>query len=236
MLRMKKWKKISLMIGLFIAAVAIVLGVFIYSFLHPSLPKVKADRIKVAAIGDSITYGVGVLFDRNKSSYPAQLQNMLGDKYQVLNYGLSNRTLQSSGDTPYIKEKQYTVSHEIDPDVVIIMLGTNDSKNKNWNAKNYEKELKAFADSYSSLPSKPKVYLVKPPIASENNSFGIENSVIENEIFDIVGRVAYEEGLKVLDLFSVTKGHPEYFSDGVHPNSKGYMVIAQTINNALMQN
>ena len=39
-------------------------------------------RIKVACIGNSITYGYG-LPDRTTQSYPAQLQKMLGEPYQV---------------------------------------------------------------------------------------------------------------------------------------------------------
>ena len=46
------------------------------------------DAIRVACIGNSITYGVGT---RNpaKDSYPAVLGQMLGDGYEVRNFGVS---------------------------------------------------------------------------------------------------------------------------------------------------
>ena len=46
--------------------------------------------------GNSITFGAGLRF-RNEDSYPAQIQKMLGDKYLVKNYGLSGRTMTTSG-------------------------------------------------------------------------------------------------------------------------------------------
>jgi acyl-CoA thioesterase I len=226
---MKKWKKVSLIVVLCLGVIAAAVGFWVHSIFEPSLPTVKAHGIKVACVGDSITYGMGVLFNhRSKNSYPALLQSMLGDEYQVLNYGVTNRTLQNSGDAPYTKEKQYASSHEINPDIVIIMLGTNDSKPKNWNAANYEKELKEFADSYKSLPSHPQVYLVKP-CAAFDNKMNIDKSVIQNQIVDIINRVADSEGLETIDVFSATKDHPEYFHDGVHPDAAGNKVFAKIV-------
>lgn len=46
----------------------------------------------------------------------------------VRNYGVSGRTLPKKGDYPYWKEAAYNQSRNWGPDVVIIRLGTNDSK------------------------------------------------------------------------------------------------------------
>jgi len=43
--------------------------------------------IKVACIGDSITSGFTLLNPR-RDSYPSLLQNMLGDGYEVRNFGV----------------------------------------------------------------------------------------------------------------------------------------------------
>ena len=55
---------------------------------------IAADKTKVACVGDSITFGLG-LPDRTNESYPAQLQKMLDEaepgKYEVRNFGNSGR-------------------------------------------------------------------------------------------------------------------------------------------------
>lgn len=85
------------------------------------------DVIRIACVGDSITYGAGIE-ERAKNSYPAQLQNLLGDRYQVENFGVSGRTLLKQGDKPYWDEPAYQNALKLKPDMVIIKLGTNDVK------------------------------------------------------------------------------------------------------------
>src|SRR5438046_5593511 len=97
-------------------------------------------KIKVACIGDSITQGVG-----SKVPWPAILQKMLGEKWEVKNYGVSARTLLKKGDHPFDKEKKYTDAQSYKPDVVIIMLGTNDTKPQNWKFKD------EFAADYKDM-------------------------------------------------------------------------------------
>ena len=86
-----------------------------------------AAKIKVACVGDSITQGSGIK-DPAKDSYPAQLQKLLGDNFEVKNFGHSGRTLLYGGDAPYIKSPKFKQAQDFNPDVVIIKLGTNDSK------------------------------------------------------------------------------------------------------------
>lgn len=94
------------------------------------LYSVAAEPIKVAAVGNSITYGAGIE-NRDVNSYPAQLQRALGDGYEVRNFGVSARTLMSVGNLPYVNEPQYKASLDFAPDVVLIKLGTNDVKEVN---------------------------------------------------------------------------------------------------------
>ena len=62
----------------------------------------QTNPIKVACIGDSVTYGSGIE-DRDNNSYPAQLQKMLGDEYVVGNFGKPGATLLVKGHRPYFK-------------------------------------------------------------------------------------------------------------------------------------
>ncbi len=106
--------------------------------------------IKIACVGNSITYGSGIV-NRDKNSYPAQLQYYLGDKYKVVNFGVSGATVLSEGDFPYISTKEYNESKAFQPDIVLIKLGTNDSKAHNWKFSNsFLKDYKRLVNSYIS--------------------------------------------------------------------------------------
>lgn len=70
--------------------------------------------VKVACVGNSITYGAGIS-NRDKNSYPAQLQYYLGDGYEVHNFGSNGATAQSDGDYPYIRTAVYNESKAFFP-------------------------------------------------------------------------------------------------------------------------
>ena len=108
-------------------------------------------RIHISCVGDSLTYGSGVLKTREIDSYPAQLQARLGTSYLVSNFGLRNATASASADLPYIESEQYKESLKSNPDIVILMLGTNDTKTQNWNASEYRKGLTDLVETYKKL-------------------------------------------------------------------------------------
>ncbi len=239
---MKKPVKIILLsAACLLLAVVAAGGLLFYRNIHLPMPKVQNEGIKVACIGDSITYGAGVLWSRARDSYPAQLQQMLGNEYQVINYGASGRTLQDEGDTPYKNTGFIDHSQSISPDAVVIMLGTNDSKPFNWNAERYEEQYVQLVQSYQSLEPNTQIYVVAPPAAfitegKDKVVYSIEQNTIKDEIHDIVQNIAKQTGATFVDMFEVTKNHPEYFMDGVHGNQNGYKVIAETIFSYLEKN
>jgi len=67
---------------------------------RPICAECYRETIRVACIGDSITYGSGIKF-RTRDSYPAQLGRMLGETWQVRNFGVSGATMLKNGDKPY---------------------------------------------------------------------------------------------------------------------------------------
>ena len=199
----------------------------------PLPPKVADGGILVACVGDSITFGSGVE-DREQDAYPARLRALLGEGYQVLNCGVSGRTALSSGDRPYVNTRRYRHSMEMPPDIVLIMLGTNDSKPYNWNAIAYEADLARLAEGYMALPNGPQVWLLQPPACFEND-FMIAPDVVRDEVCPLVRLVAERTGAGVIDIHTATAARPEFFPDGVHPDEAGYGVIAQTIYEALVR-
>lgn len=219
-----------------IVGVIVMVGIFhgtVVSSPVMSTPVSTQKIIKVAAIGDSNTFGSGVVSETDSSkAYPGQLQQLLGEQYEVSNFGLSGRTLLSTGDVPYTKEPAYEQSRDMQPGVVLIMLGTNDSKPWNWNLSRYEDELEAFVESYKKLASNPEVFLLTVPAADENN-MGIRSGVIADEVVPAIVRVAAITDTRVIDIYNVTKNHLSLFADGVHPDTSGHTIIASTVYDAL---
>lgn len=184
--------------------------------------------IKIACIGNSITYGVGT---RNpaKDSYPAVLGQMLGDGYEVRNFGVSARTMLMKGDNPYMKEERYRQALDYNPDIVTIKLGTNDTKPQNWRYKSdFKKDMETMIRTLRALPSKPEIYLCYPSPAYAVQ-WGINDSIIVHGVMPVINRLAAKYGLKVIDLHTPLTGMKECFADNVHPNEKAAVRIAQAI-------
>lgn len=211
---------------------------FLLLFCGVSLAAFAQEKIvKVACVGNSITYGSG-LKDRNKDSYPMVLGRMLGEGYEVQNFGLGGRTLLRKGDRPYIFENRFRAALAFNPDVVVIKLGTNDSKpiNRVYVQDNFVADMTALVDSFRMLPSKPKIFLCYPAKVYSNAGLGsISDSIIVADIIPCVDKVSRQLGLPVIDLHIVTDNMPKNFPDTVHPNEQGAIVIAETVYKAVAE-
>jgi lysophospholipase L1-like esterase len=194
-------------------------------------PEGDSAVIRVACVGDSITAGVGVK-NMTLEAYPVQLDNMLGGKWNVRNFGASGATMLNKGDRPYSKQNACQAALTFNPDVVVIMLGTNDSKPQNWRFKDeFGADAKDLIARFAALPSKPRIFIAHPvPVARE--LFGINDSCVKDEQ-PIIDAVARETGATVIDLYSPLDQKPECFPDGVHPNAAGASIMARTVYKAL---
>ena len=199
-------------------------------------PEYTEDQIKVALVGDSVTYGHSIK-NWPKNNYPAILSKTLGDKYCVHSYGVSGSTVQPDGDQPYNITKAYTWSHEFEADILVFMLGSNDSKPENWKgAEKFKEEYIKLLDSYTQVANPPVVLLCTPPTAyfpegvNEGlSNYDIQPSIIE-EIADIVKGVATEKDYMLIDINDITDNRRDLFGkDNVHPNNDGAAEIASTI-------
>lgn len=180
--------------------------------------------IKIACIGDSITQGVGT-HNPNEESYPAQLQILLGKKWDIHNFGVGGRTVLRKAD-PF----DYDSAVQFTPDVVIIALGTNDSKTQIWGTHQSE-----FADDYvamikafQALPTHPKVWACLPPPVFPGN-WGITEDVIRNGVMPGIIKAAQITGIKLIDLHASLLGNNSWFPDTVHPNEAGAKRIAEIV-------
>ena len=190
------------------------------------------EPVRVACVGDSITFGHGVR-DRTTNCYPAVLGRLLGEGYEARNFGVSGATLLKKGDKPYWKLGAFKQATEWQPNVVVIKLGTNDSKPQNWKHKaEFIADLRAMADHFAALPSKPTVWLCLP-VPVYQTRWGINEATVKGEIIPIIGKVAAEKTLPTIDLHAALSGKPALFPDKIHPNAEGAALIAKAIAGAL---
>lgn len=193
--------------------------------LQAEQPVAPGGKIRVACVGDSITQGAGA---DNGKSYPSQLQEILGPKYEVGNFGVSGRTLLNKGDYPYTKESAYQKAKDFQPNAVIIMLGTNDTKPQNWKHQSeFAADYKALVTSFKTLESKPQIFVCRPCPVPEPGNFGITETNVKLEI-PMIDKLAEEEKLEVIDMHAALEATPALLPDRVHPNTEGAKVMAET--------
>ncbi len=188
-------------------------------------------QTKVACIGNSITFGAGIQ-NRELNSYPVQLAAYLGNAYEVKNFGVSATTLLTKGDYPYTTTEAYKESLNYEPDIVIIKLGTNDSKPQNRiYLDEYKKNYKDLIASYRSLSSKPRIILLTPVLCFLENNLSISDSVIRAAIVPAVKEIAYEEGVEVINMYNMfgDQWQNHIMPDRLHPSSIGAGEIASKI-------
>ena len=186
-------------------------------------------QIKIACIGNSITFGHG-LEARFQNAYPGVLQQLLGGNYDVRNFGMNGRTLLQKGDYPYMREYIYRQAKEFQPDIVTIKLGTNDSKPHNWkHKKDFQKDMEKMIGELSALPSHPKIYICTPIPSTKEGYTTINDSTIVHGVIPELQKVSKRHHLTLIDLHTPLASHPEYLSDKIHPNNQGSAAIAAEI-------
>ncbi|WEK17622.1 MAG: GDSL-type esterase/lipase family protein [Candidatus Pedobacter colombiensis] len=186
-------------------------------------------KIRITCIGNSITFGSG-LTNRAQESYPAQLQALLGAGYEVLNFGVSGATMLKKGNKPYWNTPEYQKALLSNPNLVFIKLGTNDSKVVNRPMMgDFEQDYHDMIRSFRELPSHPRVVLLLPVKAFSDEKFGISGTYLKETMIPMIQKVAYDEKLAILDLYSLFADKEELLADKIHPNAVGAGFIASRL-------
>ena len=194
---------------------------------------------RVACVGNSITDGAGIDM-ADVQGYPAQLQKILGSGYCVRNFGVSGRTLLNHGDRPYMREKAWAEAKAFNPDIVVIKLGTNDSKPRNWDnyGKEFAADLQQMVAELQALPAKPAVYLCCPVASADHSAKQgdnqIRDSIVVADIMPAIKKVAKKNKLQVIDLHPLINPESGMMQrDGIHPTAKGAAEIAKAVAKAI---
>jgi len=193
-------------------------------------PKVEP-KIKVSCVGNSITYGMR-LDDREHESYPAQLQALLGDRYEVGNFGKSGATLLRHGHRPYFEQEEFRQAMDFAGDIVVIHLGINDTDPRNW--PHYQDEFVedylALVDSLRSVNPKARFLIARmTPIGSTHSRFISGTKTWHGQIQEAIETVAEASGAELIDFYEPLYHYPWMFPDAVHPTAEGAGILAKTV-------
>ena len=191
-----------------------------------------AAQVRVACIGDSITYGERIA-DRENLSYPARLQVRLGEEFEVRNFGLSGRTLRRGADLPYVEEQAFHDAILWQPDIAIVMLGTNDTEQSterpNWvESHDFRGDILALTQPLLQANPDLRVLLAASPKIADDTQ-GLPPQVVA-DMRRRIPRLAHVRSqlrscarssgsFEFIDLSRHLATHQ--YSDGYHPNERG---------------
>lgn len=201
-------------------------------------------RLKVACVGDSITFGLGI--QKADDKYPEQLQKILGDKFEVGRFGNSAKTAARVKDGVWFGlQREHRQALDFKADLYISNLGINDTNRGTWDTE------KVFAD-YAELihawrgPQGATIMLwtkLAPDFRSVNRAPGFPGNVNPEfnfpldemdtatrrpEMEAVCARLARQLRCHAIDMYSPLVKHPENtIGDGLHPNPSGARIIAE---------
>ncbi len=232
-----------------IMIVLLVTSVFVvYLVLISENEKIVSEPIRVACVGDSITqsgypYDLWQMLGRNApfiignyTEHPDAFSDVSAGKarYMIGNFGVGGTTVTLSSETPYMNTSAYQDALSFQPDIVIIMLGTNDAQpNLHMYNTSFVDDYTKLIASFQELGSNPKIWIALPPPIFEDQGGKMCPEYFQLTIIPMIEQMAYNANLPIIDVYSVLAGYPDYFPDGVHPNNDGINLIANIMYNAI---
>jgi acyl-CoA thioesterase I len=196
-------------------------------------------HIRFGFIGNSITFGAN-LTNPKTECYSAQLDPMLqetmGDTVTIGNYAISSRTMLKHGDYPIWNDVEFRNCWKFAPNILLICLGTNDSKPQNWDRFGNE-----FYDDYKSMIDTFRVrnpytlFMVCYPPPAYQIVWGIRDSVIVNSVMPAVDSIVAYSGATLVDFYHPLIDSVSLFPDYIHPNHRGQSAMARILYNTIME-
>lgn len=188
-------------------------------------------KIKVACVGNSVTYGAGI-DNREVNSYPAQLQRMLGEDYEVMNFGKSGATLLNKGHRPYCEQEEYKAALDFAGDLVVIHLGLNDTDPRNWPnyRDNFVADYLSLIESFRKVNPACKIWICRmTPISHRHPRFksGTRDWYWQEQA--TIEEIASLGNTGLIDLQAGLYNRPDFLPDALHPTAEGAGILAKMI-------
>jgi acyl-CoA thioesterase-1 len=240
-------KKKIIVIGM--AILLLSLGFVAFLILSNSNKKTLPETIRVACVGDSLTQSSGYPYELWKlfgSNAPYTIGDYTigpncedanaskGPHYAIGNFGAGSTTILLTTETPYMNTSLFQNALDYEPNIVVIMLGTNDAQPnlEPYNA-SFAANYKTLVSAFQGLSNKPKIWLVLPPPIFSNQSGKIDPEYFKLTIIPNIKEVAVEMNLPLINVYAALFNHPNYFTDGVHPSLEAAKIIASTVYEAI---
>ena len=186
-------------------------------------------QIRVACIGNSVTFGLTHTNPSN-TSYPRQLQVLLGEKYSVKNFGHSGATLLTKGHRPYIHTPEFHQALAFAPDIAIIELGLNDTDPRNWPnfGDEFIRDYCRLIDTIRKTNSAVDIYITRlTPIFHDHARFLSGTRDWFWQIQQMISQIAKTQKVHLIDYHTSLYARPDIFGDAVHPNEEGAAILAR---------
>jgi acyl-CoA thioesterase-1 len=206
------------------AILIVLVGVETFALAMMLTESGQPSTIRVACVGDSITAG---------TEYSVDLWLLLGSNYEVGNFGDSGATALLNSWRPYMNQSKFQNAKEFQPNMVVIILGTNDGLHElhQYN-ESFENDYSKLITQFRQLESKPQIWIVKPPPIF-SNSIDLSSTYFAQTIISQIEEEANKQNLPIIDIYSAFGNHTDYFKDCVHPNSQGAALLASEVYNAI---
>ena len=190
-------------------------------------------NVRVVCVGASITEGATTA-NPVTDSYPAQLGRLLGDGYEVFNYGVGGTTMLKNGNHPYWTKGRLQEALASAPDILFIDLGGNDSKAMNRPYMHeFVQDACEMITLFAELPSKPRIILLTPIVSFVPDSNDIWDETIVNDVTPATIKAAKKMKVEYINMHPVLDTHPALMKDGIHPDATGSCLMALEMYNYL---
>ena len=191
-----------------------------------------AFAVNVACVGNSITEGYGI--DWGEKKYPDHLQELMQPGDSAANFGTSGKMFYKESGESYWVQGKIKEALAFPADIVVIELGTNDSKLFYYTYYNVTVDMlkpsyEDLLDTFAHLPTHPEIYATLQPY-SNNESWGIMDSTIVKYINPLIKETSVEKGVNIIDLHTLFQTPAWFLDDIVHPNPTGAQELAKIVN------
>jgi acyl-CoA thioesterase-1 len=184
-------------------------------------------QTRVACVGDSITAGWKL---KEADRYVTKLGGLLGSDYDVQNFGHSAYCMLKVADKSYWESPMFQAAQDFQPDIVTIMLGTNDAHPDYW--PQYEADyVSDYGDMiayFEGLPSSPTVIVLGLPYLKPGGRY---DGVVALDA--LLPGVAADAGVEFVEIWDVLVGSGlssnQLMKDPIHPSAAAHTIIAETV-------